>query len=94
VSLQGESYKNIVKSYLLQIPKGTKGVVVVSEGRKEDMRELLAELGLDNPIESSSDIKGGFIFSGEHFNYNFSFEHLIKDKKADLEVQISSLLFE
>ena len=103
-NLDDNSYRNLVKKLVLENAEPGKGKIIVSQkdGKKIDkslvkeINETLTRSGKPASYELSHgdiDIGSGFILKTGDVEINCSLDTLFKQKREELEVEVSAILF-
>ena len=93
LSLKDEEYEDVVLSLFKKLPKETDGKIIAPRERIDATENALKKAGLKYKVETTTKIKGGFIFLGENFESSFVFEEMLRNKKSALEVEVARILF-
>lgn len=92
-SISDKDYEGIIVKLLKTIKETESMVLTTPKNRVEITKKALTSLKLTIPVKETKDITGGFIMTGDNFEYNFSFEKIISDKKNQLEIDVANILF-
>ena len=92
-TIQDKEYEVIITKLLKTIKENKDVTITTPKNRIEVTKKALTALKLTIPVKETKDITGGFIMTGDNFEYNFSFEKVISDKKNKLEIDVANILF-
>lgn len=92
-SMSEQEYERFCASLLRSVPKTTAGVLRTSAQYVVPTKKALAKSGLTLTIEEDATVPVGFIIRGEKFEYNYTLEKILADKKSELEIPIAKILF-
>lgn len=94
-SLPDEEYDKTLEKILLKLDDKEKiTAFIVPETRKDVSIRVLARKGVhQNKVKSSKEFSGGIKAEGENFEYDFTFENLIKNLKESKETEIALKIF-
>ncbi len=94
ISFSENEYKDFLKKILSKIPSETKGVFYCPKNREKETKDVMIDLGFKNKLSLSDDFAGGIIVLGDDFEYNFTFEQILKEKRGLIEAEVAKILFE
>jgi V/A-type H+-transporting ATPase subunit E len=92
-SLPKEKYEAVLKSVLGSLDKSVKGKIYCPKDRLKETNDAVSALGLEHDVAAKEVISGGIIFLGDNFEYDFTFEHLLKTQKDKIEIEVADILF-
>lgn len=93
LSLSDDEYETLLVKLIGSLDKNMDGEVAAPKERVGITKKILKKLKMGYPVKSTDKFKGGIIFTGDNFEYNFTFENILRDKKGSLEAELSNLLF-
>lgn len=93
-SLDDDEYGKLFEKTLSGLEKNKEiESFLVPEKRKEISEKILAKKGFQNAIIASKEFSGGIKVIGESFEYDLTFENLLKNLKESNETDIASKIF-
>lgn len=93
IALDEKKHGILAERLMTTLPQDISGTIYAPKAYVTQITTLVKKHGLALSVEPSSDFTGGFIIHGKDFEYNFTFEKLIADKKEELEIETSAILF-
>lgn len=94
-SLNGAEYKKVLVDYLKQLP-GDLGEcdVYASPEHVAVTKKALTDAKVSGSVHEDKDIKrGGFRVVGSSYEYDFTFEKMMREQKQALEIEVAQTLF-
>jgi len=91
--MSDSEYKEILKTLMKRVPKGSCQSLVLPENREVITKEAAKELGLEVGSFEKGDFESGFVVKTADSEYNFIFSKLINEVLSDKEDKIASMLF-
>jgi len=87
--------KEFTQKMFSMLPNDLKDVhVFVSMQHVQILKPVIQQFFPDVVIEGSDDIQGGCIVWGKEYEYDLTFDAILKNKRKELEVEIANMLFE
>jgi len=92
-SLADKEYESFLVSLMEKIPKHISGVITAASGKISITEKAVKSAGIDARVKEEGGFEGGFLFTGEKFEYNATFERIVEDTKGELEIEVARILF-
>jgi V/A-type H+-transporting ATPase subunit E len=92
--LDGAKYEAFVAKLLGTLPKDVTGTLLTSPKREKETQTALTAAGLSLTLATDDSLEGGFLVRGDDFEYNYTFEKILADKKSELEIGVATILFD
>lgn len=93
-NLSDEEYINFISKIIKNLPKNLSGIIMPANGKKDLTIKILKKIGANFDISKKEiNFTGGFIFYSDKFNFDNTFESIIKKTRDKTETEIAKLLF-
>jgi len=93
LALPEKEYQLLISKHIKSLPKLSDAVFIVPEERLRVTKEVFSDVGVSGEVNTTKEFKGGYKVSSSTFEINMSFEHLLKDSKSNLEIDVARILF-
>lgn len=93
-SLSDDQYLKLISGLIEKLPIADKGMIIPAQDKEVLTKKALAKTTNKYSIGSKPlSCQGGFIFESDRFNIDNTFETLLEQLRAEIETEVSKILF-